>query len=262
MKDRLPSVKSVILNERRLEMADINCAKCPIVQKACSTEGGKGPKGCPTVNGRELMRSVLERYDEPQIKEFARQASIQEGECYADRGKKPFVLRPTKSRIEEIIEFANKMGYKTLGIAFCGGVTHEAALLTEVLEKHDFDVVAVSCKVGGIPKERIGIQEQEKILIGKFETMCNPIGQAEVLNAAGTDFNIMLCLCVGHDALFLQHIKQPTTVLAAKDRVTGHNPLAPLYTSNSYYQRLKKLEPGSEEEIRARSVAHVKKTKR
>jgi hypothetical protein len=28
------------------------------------------------------------------------------------------------------------------------------------------------------------------------------------------------------------------TVIAVKDRVTGHNPLAVLYTSNSYYRRL------------------------
>lgn len=30
----------------------------------------------------------------------------------------------------------------------------------------------------------------------------------------------------------------PTTVFAVKDRVTGHNPVAALYTSRSYYRRL------------------------
>jgi len=28
-------------------------------------------------------------------------------------------------------------------------------------------------------------------------------------------------------------------VLVAKDRVTGHNPVAALYTSHSYYERLR-----------------------
>jgi len=28
-------------------------------------------------------------------------------------------------------------------------------------------------------------------------------------------------------------------VIAVKDRVTGHNPLAALYTSDTYYRRLK-----------------------
>jgi len=33
--------------------------------------------------------------------------------------------------------------------------------------------------------------------------------------------------------------KAPVTVLVAKDRVLGHNPLAAVYTSQSYYRALK-----------------------
>ena len=231
---------------------DINCAKCPIINKACRVKGGEGPKWCPTLYHGEIIEKVLGRYDQPEIWEFARQASVQEGQCYANRDQTPFVLHPTKSRLEEIIEFSKKMGYKRLGIAFCGGVSLEASILVEILEKQGFDTVAVTCKAGGIPKERIGIKEEEKIQIGKFEPMCNPIVQAEILNEAQTEFNIMLCLCVGHDSLFLKYIKAPTTVLAVKDRVTGHNPMAALYTSRSYYQRLRRLEFGSEKEMKER----------
>jgi uncharacterized metal-binding protein len=53
------------------------------------------------------------------------------------------------------------------------------------------------------------------------------------------DFNILLGLCVGHDSLFFKFADAPTTVLAVKDRVTGHNPLAAIYLSGSYYQKLK-----------------------
>jgi uncharacterized metal-binding protein len=53
--------------------------------------------------------------------------------------------------------------------------------------------------------------------------------QAEVLNSAETGFNIILGLCVGHDMLFTLASKAPVTTLIAKDRVTGHNPLASLY---------------------------------
>ena len=56
--------------------------------------------------------------------------------------------------------------------------------------------------------------------------MCNPIYQAKLLNHEKTDFNILLGLCVGHDSLFFKFAEAPTTVLAVKDRVTGHNPLA------------------------------------
>lgn len=67
--------------------------------------------------------------------------------------------------------------------------------------------------------------------------MCNPIGQAKLLNDRKTDLNIILGLCVGHDSLFIKYSDAPITVLAAKDRVLGHNPLAAIYTSHSYYNK-------------------------
>jgi uncharacterized metal-binding protein len=68
--------------------------------------------------------------------------------------------------------------------------------------------------------------------------MCNPVFQAKLLNQAATQFNILLGLCVGHDSLFFQYAQAPTTVLAVKDRVTGHNPLAAVYLADTYYKRL------------------------
>ena len=233
-----------------------NCANCSIVRKICRVPDGKGPRTCPTIYREAVLDKAFNHYqDDASIMEFARQASIQEAECYANRKPGPYTMEPRKTRIMEIIEFAQKMGYQKLGIAFCGGVTYEASICSEILEKHGFEVVAVSCKVGSVPKEKIGIKEEEKIRIGEYEPMCNPIGQAELLNDAGTDFNIMLGLCVGHDSLFLKYINGFSTVLAVKDRVTGHNPMAALYTAHSYYQRLKKLELGSDAEMKSRMVA-------
>jgi uncharacterized metal-binding protein len=100
-------------------------------------------------------------------------------------------------------------------------------------------VASVCCKVGSIPKEEIGLTDEEKIHPGQFEALCSPIGQAQLLNAAGTGLNVLVGLCVGHDSLFFRHSEAPVTVLVAKDRVTGHNPAAVLYTSHSYYSRLK-----------------------
>ena len=234
---------------------EINCVKCKIVRKKCRIPDGSGPNYCPTLRKKDVVGIALEEYTKPEMMEFARQASIQEGECYAYRDQKPYVMHPTKPRIVETIEFAKKMGFSRLGIAYCGGVSQEAGILVEILEKHDFEVIAISCKVGGIPKERIGLKDEEKINIGEHESMCNPIAQALILNDAKTDFNIMLCLCVGHDSMFLKYIEAPVTVLAAKDRVTGHNPMAALYTANSYYAKLKKLEFGSDAEMKARLVS-------
>lgn len=236
-----------------------NCTRCAIVEKICRLENGKGPKWCPTKEGEEVLASAMEDYNDSEVKEFARLASVQEGSCYAYRDAKPFVMIPTKSRVDELIEFSQRMGYKRLGMAFCGGLTHEASILSEILEKHGFEVVAVSCKVGGVPKERIGVRDEEKIRIGEFEPMCNPITQAKILNQAKTDFNVMLGLCIGHDSLFLKYIEGLTTVFAVKDRVTGHNPMAALYTSRSYYQRLMKMEFGSAEEMKSRLVSEREK---
>jgi len=69
--------------------------------------------------------------------------------------------------------------------------------------------------------------------------MGNPIYQAELMNREKTDLNILLGLCVGHDSLFLKYAESPVTVLAVKDRVTGHNPLAAIYLSDSYYRKIK-----------------------
>jgi len=217
-----------------------NCTRCPSNDKACRSPEGKGPEWCPTKTEEEAVAAGMEKYRAPEVMAFARAASLQEAECYAGRDERPYVMNPVKTRLQELIEFSRRMGYKRLGMAFCAGLAREAAVLSGILEAHGFEVVAVICKVGGVAKEEVGIRDGEKIRIGEFESMCNPVSQAGFLNRAKTDFNIMLGLCIGHDSLFLRHIEGLTTVFAVKDRVTGHNPLAPLYTSGSYYQRLAK----------------------
>ncbi len=86
----------------------------------------------------------------------------------------------------------------------------------------------------------LGIGDAEKVRPGTFEPACNPIAQAEILNAVGTDLNVIVGLCVGHDALFTKHSRAPVTTLVVKDRVTGHNPVAVLYGQGFYFKRLRK----------------------
>ena len=211
------------------------CAKC--TKTVCYSEASlKGPPNCPTKTKKGLIQQALTEYDDPQTREFARQASIQEFECYMHL---PEGLTPRNPRVEEVAQFAKKMGYKKLGIAFCIGLQDEAKMLTRILENRGFEVVSACCKAGAIPKERIGITEEQKIGgPGTFETMCSPITQAEILNDEGTEFNILVGLCVGHDSLFFKYSKAPVTVLVAKDRVFGHNPVMGLYLTGSYYRKL------------------------
>ena len=206
----------------------IECAMCSKI--VCYSKSFlEGPSNCPTKVKAEVIQQALGEYNKPEVKEFARQASIQEFECYMNL---PEGMTPRNPRVEEIAQFAKKMSYKKLGIASCLGLRHEAETLTTILENRGFDVVSICCKAGAIPKERIGITEEQKIAgPGKWESMCNPITQAEILNREGTEFNILVGLCVGHDSLFFKYAHAPTTVLIAKDRVFGHNPAAALYLS-------------------------------
>jgi uncharacterized metal-binding protein len=218
------------------------CPKCPTI--ACSPKIkaneqfslDKAPNFCPMKTKPEIIKKALSEYDKPEVKEFARLSSLQEFECYEHL---PDGDRPKNPRILELVELARKCGYKKLGLAFCGGLPDEGRRLTELLENKGFEVVAVMCKVGGTPKESIGIRPEEKNHgPDNWESMCNPITQAEIMNSENVDLAIMLGLCIGHDSLFIKYCRVPMTVIAVKDRVLGHNPLAALYLSNSYYRRL------------------------
>ena len=131
------------------------------------------------------------------------------------------------------------MNFRRLGLAFCLGLVKEAAIVEGILKERGFEVVSVLCKAGRTSKERIGIEDEDKIYQGTDESMCNPIFQAKLLNHEQTELNILLGLCVGHDTLFIKYCNVPITVLVVKDRVFGHNSAAALYLSSSpYYGRL------------------------
>ncbi len=96
------------------------------------------------------------------------------------------------------------------------------------------------CCCGSIDKRKLEIPPEDRFAKEGFESGCNPIGQAKIFAECGTDFNVVLGLCVGHDSLFFKYSEVPTTVLAVKDRVLGHNPLAAVYNAESYYSHLYK----------------------
>lgn len=218
-----------------------SCAVCnqAVPERVCLDSQGKGAKGCPTLTRKGVLETANKVYEDESVKHFAHQASVQEADCYANRDQTPYIMQPSKTRIVEICEFAGKMNYRRLGLAFCLGLSREARVVDDILRQYGFEVVSVCCKAGNTSKDVIGVAEADKIHIGTDEAMCNPIFQARALEAEQVDFNILLGLCVGHDSLFFQHSDTPTTVLAVKDRVTGHNPLVAIYQSESYYRKIK-----------------------
>lgn len=197
------------------------CADCRSAA-CCEAEMGPFPKNCPT---RDLDKdALLEAYGDKVDGELARQAARVEAGGYC-----------RLTRVEEIMDFARRCGFSRLGIAHCIGLQDEAAVVKRVFEANGFAAEAVACKASALPKEVLGLTDADKVSPGEFESMCNPIGQAQALDHAGTELNVLLGLCVGHDSLFMKHSAAPVTVLAAKDRVLGHNPLAAIYLADGYY---------------------------
>jgi uncharacterized metal-binding protein len=215
---------------------ELRCPVCGV--RACSAEPGskEPPAFCPMPDAADLLASVEQKYlSDEALRKFAVESARTEAAGYC-----------RSTRVEEIMDFARRMGYRRLGIAHCAGLMHEAKLARDIFHAGGFEVHAVCCKVGSIDKEAIGVADREKVRPGQYEAMCSPVGQAALLHQAGTQFNVLMGLCVGHDSLFFMHSKAPVTVLVAKDRVLGHNPVAALYTSHSYYRRLTEQEPRKE----------------
>ena len=119
-------------------------------------------------------------------------------------------------RVQETILFAKRMGYHKIGIATCVALIRESRTLAKMLRANGSGPVA-----------------------------CNPVLQAQLLNEAGTELNIVMGLCVGHDSLFYKHAQAVTTTLVVKDRVLVHNPVMALYTADGYYSNL--MEPLEDE---------------
>lgn len=207
---------------------DLRCTTCGL--QSCSQEPGCQPlpRLCPMSGESAPLAEARNAYEDPQTRKLAQAAARTEAAGYC-----------RETRVEEVMSLARRLGVMRLGIASCVGLLQEAQLLQEILEANGFEASSVVCKTGSIPKEEIGLTDDEKIRPGQFEALCNPIGQAKLLNAADTGLNVVVGLCVGHDSLFFQHSKAPVTVLVTKDRVTGHNPAAALYTSHSYYRQLR-----------------------
>ena len=201
-----------------------HCSVCR--QHGCKTyEEEKSLGDCPGLD-KALQKEAAEKFQEHDNLTMARAAAQVEAEGYG-----------RLCRIEETMLFCKKMGYVRLGLVFCAGLSKEADILSRIFHANGFDVISAICKNGSQPKKSIGLTDMETLSGTSDEVMCNPIAQALIMNREKTDFNILLGLCVGHDALCLKYLEAPATVLAVKDRVTGHNPLAAVYLADGYYKK-------------------------
>ena len=125
------------------------------------------PEFCPTTNLKdEDLQWALERYEEGRNHDIMVASAEVEFEGYCQW-----------TRVQEIMEFARKIGAKKIGIANCIGLINEARIFAKILRANGFEAYAIICKVAGKAKSSIGIPEKcEEI----GAAMCNPILSAFV----------------------------------------------------------------------------------
>jgi len=205
------------------------CAYCPPAVRACraADQDRLGPGFCPSKSDAGGIAQGLAHYEDPFWRRVAVESARVEAEGYC-----------RWTRVEEIVAFAKKMGFSKLGIASCISFVDHANTLSRIFESHGLEVVSVACKTGGVPKEEIGLEDSEKIRPGGHESLCNSVAQAELLNRAGCQLNVVLGLCVGHDSQFYKFSEGLATTLIAKDRVLAHNPIGALALADTYYSRV------------------------
>ena len=205
-----------------MDKKELSCVDCGT--QNCKFKDRTYPEFCLTTNlSQEDAQWAAERYEEDRNHEVMVASAEVEFEGYCQW-----------TRVQEIMEFARKIGAKKIGIANCIGLVNEARIFAKILRANGFEAYSVICKVEGRAKSSMGILEKcEQI----GPAMCNPILQARLLNQAKTDLNVVIGLCVGHDSLFYRYSEAYVTTLVTKDRVTGNNPAAALYTANSYYKK-------------------------
>lgn len=202
-----------------------SCIDCAV--KSCDKPDKMFPDFCPSAKlGAGFLRETMKLYiDDEENAQVAVKAAEVEAENYC-----------SMTRVEEIAEFARKIGAEKLGIATCVGLLPEARTAAKIFRHHGFEVFGVGCKIGAQPKTSVGIEMSEAVAEKVGAIMCNPILQARLLNEKKTDLNIVIGLCVGHDSLFYKYSDALCTTLVTKDRILGHNPAAALYQADTYYR--------------------------
>jgi uncharacterized metal-binding protein len=213
------------MRERKMT---VSCIECGAYRCAHPEVKKSAPKECPRKNYPGVLKQTLEdNRSDPAIRRISMACDE-----VLERGQDSLGYNWT--RVRELIEYARLLGYKKIGVASCIGLIEESKILGRILTGSGFQVVLVSCMAGGTTRLKFGFKERKSV---SPPMVCNPLMQAEVLNKEQTELNVMVGLCLGHDILFIKNSKADVTPLIVKDRVTGHNPIAALYTSHTYYKQ-------------------------
>lgn len=200
----------------------LNCMSCGTT--ACEYTDREEPRFC----AQSAVSSAL--HDEAQ-----RLYALPENHVIMQAAAMVSEETANSTRAQDTIKFANLIGATHIGIASCPIMLRETRILAKLLEQAGFRVETVGCKLES--NRRADLDLEPPARGGEGGVVCNPIMQALLLNEAKTDLNILMGICVGHDALFCKYSDAPVTTFATKDFLAGNNPCAVLYTAHSCYEK-------------------------
>ena len=184
----------------------MSCCECTAY--ACM-KGGEFPEDCTAgLCAADARDQVLAQYLTGDVRPIMVAATLT-----ARKGSKD-----KWPRLREVIDFAHQTGVRKIGIASCSTYIREIPVLAEILRDEGFEVVGAMCKMATIRRSDVGIPEDP---IQHDSIICNPMMQAEALNNAQTDMNIVVGLCVGHDMLFSRRSDAYCTTLVVRDQSLG-----------------------------------------
>ena len=190
----------------------LSCVDCAVT--ACRYGKNNYPAFCLTkAMSEEDKASVLPLYNDGDINsKYAFWSATVEGTYYGEM-----------ARVEETMEFARRVGAVKIGLAYCCELKAEAELYAKILDINGFETYMIDCKAGDF--------DAGEVLAGQpnGHKLCNPVLQAQLLNKACVDMNILMGLCAGSDALFVRNAAAMTTIMINKDRLTCNNPAVTLY---------------------------------
>ena len=136
-------------NKKVNELQRPICTLCHV--KACAEEPGarQYPVFCATDKERESLEAIEQQYiAQPELRALAVASAQTEASGYMHR-----------TRIEDIMDFARRIGASKIGIAHCIGLIEEARIAADIFMAGGFKVQSICCKVGSIPKKKVCLGE-------------------------------------------------------------------------------------------------------
>lgn len=207
----------------------LTCAVC--TKKSCQLhDHANPPLNCPMLDQQTQDEAKKEYFDHDG------------GKLYISTMETAFEAKVLgETRLVEAIRFAKKNGWTKIGIAHCTGYCDEAAAAAKLIKEAGLECETIICTNGGINLcDFMDVPEnQQDDKEHHYAVGCNPIAQAKYLEKAGTEYNLIFGLCVGHDALFTKYSHTLTSVIMVKDRSRYHEPRSGLYEA-AYKNTLKK----------------------